>query len=43
MGAERGVPPDGVVILSGPSVGIFGIMREQLPLPPNSPPEAYAA
>ncbi len=43
MGAERGVPPDGVVLLSGPSVGIFGIMREQLPLPPNAPPEAYAA
>lgn len=43
MAAERGRPPDGVVILSGPSVGIFGIMREQLPLPPASPNEAYAA
>lgn len=43
MAAERGVPPDGVVLLSGPSIGIFGIMREQLPLPPTSPPEAYAA
>ncbi len=43
MAAEQGVPMDGVVILSGPSVGIFGIMREQLPLPPGSPPEAYAS
>jgi hypothetical protein len=43
MAAERGTPPDGVVILSGPAVAIFGIMREQLPLPPGSPREAYAA
>ena len=43
MAAAQGVPVDGVVILSGPSVGIFGIMREQLPFPPGSPPEAYAA
>ena len=43
MAAAQGVPMDGVVILSGPSVGIFGIMREQLPVPPGSPPEAYAA
>jgi len=43
MAAERGRPPDGVVLLSGPSIGIFGIMREQLPLPPGSPPAAYAA
>jgi pimeloyl-ACP methyl ester carboxylesterase len=34
---------DGVILLSGPSVGIFGIMREQLPVPPGSPPEAYRA
>ena len=43
MAAAQGLPTDGVVVLSGPSVGIFGIMREQLPLPPGSPPEAYAA
>ncbi len=34
---------DGVVILSGPSVGIFDIMREQLPVPSQAPPEAYAS
>ncbi|HKV07536.1 MAG TPA: alpha/beta fold hydrolase [Thermoanaerobaculia bacterium] len=32
----------GVVTLSGPATGIFAIMREQLPLPEGSPPEAYA-
>lgn len=42
MAAAQGVPMDGVVILSGPSVGIFGIMREQLPVPAGSPPEMYA-
>jgi alpha-beta hydrolase superfamily lysophospholipase len=31
----------GVVSLSGPSVGLYDIMREQLPLPPGSPLEAY--
>jgi len=41
MAAAQGVPVDGVVLLSGPSVGIFGIMREQL-LPPGSPSDAYA-
>ena len=34
---------EALVTLSGPSVGLFDIMREQLPLPPDSPPEAYAA
>jgi len=43
MAAAQGVATDGVVLLSGPSVGIFGIMREQLPVPPGSPPEAYRA
>lgn len=43
MAAAGGTAVDGVVLLSGPSVGIFGIMREQLPAPPGSPPEAYAA
>ena len=43
MAAAQGVNVDGVVLLSGPSVGILGIMREQLPLPPGSPPEAYRA
>ena len=43
MAAARGVAMDGVILLSGPSVGIFGIMREQLPVPPGSPPEAYRA
>lgn len=42
MAADQGVPADGIVILSGPSVGIFDIMREQLPLSPGAPPEAYA-
>jgi len=41
MAAAQGVAMDGVVLLSGPSVGIFGIMREQLPLPPGSLPDAY--
>ena len=43
MAAAQGVAMDGVVLLSGPSVGIFGIMREQLPLPPGGPPDAYRA
>ena len=43
MAAAQGVATDGVVLLSGPSVGIFAIMREQLPVPPGSPPEAYRA
>lgn len=43
MAAAGGTPLDGVVLLSGPSVGIFGIMREQLPVPPGSPDEAYSA
>lgn len=43
MAGAEGVDVDGIVSLSGPSVGIFGIMREQLPLPPGSPPDAYAA
>lgn len=32
----------GLILLSGPSSGLFDIMREQLPIPPGSPPEAYA-
>lgn len=43
MAGAQGVHVDGVVLLSSPSVGIFDIMREQLPLPPGSPPEAYQA
>lgn len=43
VAAAEGMPVRGVVSLSGPSVGIFDIMREQLPLPPDSPPDAYAA
>ena len=43
MAAAQGVAMDGVVLLSGPSVGIFGIMREQLPVPPGSPPGSYRA
>lgn len=43
MAAAQGVAVDGVVLLSGPSVGIFGIMREQLPVPPGSSPDAYRA
>lgn len=43
MAAAQGVDVRGVVLLSGPSVGIFGIMREQLPIPPGSPPDAYRA
>lgn len=39
----EGAVADGVVSLSGPSVGILDIMREQLPLPPGSPATAYAA
>lgn len=31
-----------MVNLSGLSVGISGIMREQLPIPPDAPAEAYA-
>ncbi len=43
MAAAAGMPVDGVVSLSGPSVGIFDIMREQLPVAPGSGPDAYAA
>lgn len=42
MAAAQGVRMDGVVILSGPSVGIYDIMREQLPIPPGASPGAYA-
>lgn len=31
-----------VISLSGPSTGLFDIMREQLPVPPGSPAGAYA-
>lgn len=43
MAGAEGVDVDGIVSLSGPSVGIFSIMREQLGLPQGSAPEAYAA
>jgi len=43
LAASEGMELDGVVSLSGPSVGIFDIMREQLPVPPGSGSEAYAA
>ena len=43
MAGAEGAAVDSIVSLSGPSVGIFEIMREQLPLPPGSPPEAYEA
>jgi alpha-beta hydrolase superfamily lysophospholipase len=38
---QRYTAARGVVSLSGPSTGIYAIMREQLPLPAGSPPEAY--
>lgn len=40
--APRDPRVDAVISLSGPSVGLLDIMREQLPLPEGSPPEAYA-
>jgi alpha-beta hydrolase superfamily lysophospholipase len=43
LATSEGMDVEGVVSLSGPSVGIFDIMREQLPVPPGSSPEAYAA
>lgn len=42
MAAAEGLAVEGVVSLSGPSVGIFAIMREQLPVPPDAPAQAYA-
>ena len=42
MAAAEGLAVEGVVSLSSPSVGIFAIMREQLPVPPHAPAQAYA-
>jgi alpha-beta hydrolase superfamily lysophospholipase len=41
--AEREPAVDGLILLSGPSVGILDIMREQLPIPRAAGPEAYDA
>jgi alpha-beta hydrolase superfamily lysophospholipase len=42
LAARRDARVAAVVSLSGPSVGLLDVMREQLPVPAGSPPEAYA-
>lgn len=43
LSVSEGMDVAGVVSLSGPSVGIFDIMREQLPVPTGAGPQAYVA